>query len=62
MCSFTPLVVHRAVTEGGSTTHDAATLSAPLKLPGLLICISKHAAANFKVLMPMRPDWGMDLC
>lgn len=51
-----------AVTEGGSTTHAAATLSAPLKLPEPLICISKHAADNFKVLILMRPDWGRDLC
>lgn len=50
------------VTEGGSTTHDVAMLSAPLKLPGLLICISKHTATSFKVLIPMRPDWGRDLC
>lgn len=50
------------MTEGGCTTHDAASLSAPLKLPDLLICISKHAAANFKEFKPMRPDWGMDLC
>lgn len=64
-CSFTPLVVHQdtwAVTGGGCTTHGAATLSAPLKLADLLICIGKHAAANFKVLLPVRPDWGMGLC
>lgn len=51
-----------AVVEGGPTTHDAATLSAPLKVPYLLICISKQAADNFKVSTPMRPDAGMDLC
>lgn len=50
------------VLEGGPTTHDAATLSAPLKVPYLLICISKHAADNFKVSTAMRPDAGMDLC
>ena len=48
--------------EGAPTTHDAATLSAPLKVPHLLICISKQAADNFKVSTPMRPDAGMDLC
>lgn len=51
-----------AVLEGRSTTHEAATLSAPLKVPYLLICISKQAADNFKVSTPMRPDTGMELC
>lgn len=51
-----------AVLEGVPTTHDAATLSDPLKVPHLLICISKQAADNFKVSTPMRPDTGMDLC
>ena len=51
-----------AVLEVVPTTHDAATLSAPLKVPHLLICISKQAADNFKVSTPMRPDAGMDLC
>lgn len=51
-----------AVLEGGPTTHEAATLSAPLKVPYLLICISKQAADIFKVSTPMRPETGMDLC
>ncbi|TNN76350.1 hypothetical protein EYF80_013429 [Liparis tanakae] len=51
-----------AVSEGGPTTHEAATLSAPLKVPYLLICISKQAADIFKVSTPMRPETGMDLC
>lgn len=39
-----------------------ATLSAPLKVAYLLICISKQASDNFKVSTPIRPDTGMDLC
>ena len=48
--------------EGGPTTHEAATLSAPLKLAYLLICISKQAADDFKVSTAMRRDAGMELC
>ncbi len=51
-----------AMLEAGPATHDAATLSALLKVPYLIICISKQATDNFKVLTPMRPEAGIDLC
>lgn len=48
-----------------SRTHHPQSLPRSLLFwsrPYLLICISKQAANNFKVLTPMRPDRGMDFC